>query len=135
MKKIFFMRGPDGRFHEFHQTGPNDPWNPIPWQDVQIQSALHGAGWYVVTSCRPVYSGSDSHTSIRLQLDGSTTTVYAQHMEIYLEEKRLKSCDRCGTTAMAIASFCYHCGTALPEEGRRFTQPPLPPRQARQGST
>jgi hypothetical protein len=134
VKKILFMRGPDGAFHEFHRTGENDEWSPIPFQDMQIQSVLTGAGWYVVVSVRPVYSGSSSHTSVRLELANSPTTVYAQHLEVYLEEKRLKACQGCGMTALAIARFCYHCGAQLPADGAKFTQPPLAPRQGRKST-
>lgn len=129
MKKIFFQRGPDGLFHEFHETGPRDEWLPLPGQDVQIVSALTGNGWYLVVSVRQRYSGSIAHDQLARELDHKPTMVYDAGMEVYLEAKRLKACEVCGVSALNAATFCFHCGTLLPADGGVPMQAPVvPPR-------
>jgi hypothetical protein len=95
-----FQRGPDGAFHEFHVTSVADPWHPIPGQDVNIVRAVHGAGWFTVISCRPVYAGSVAHTDVAKELanfeaelagaEHAASFVHLLHMEVYLEEVTLQ---------------------------------------------
>jgi hypothetical protein len=87
VKKKIYVRSSDGMFHESWETERDDPWQPIPGQDMEVISPISGSGWYIVTSCRPVYSGSPAHNQIALELDGTASMIYLDHMEVYLEPK------------------------------------------------
>lgn len=85
-----FQRGPDGMFHEFHTTRVDDEWQPIPGQDWALIDAVHGAGWFTVVSCRPIYQASTAHPDVAAKLAGEVTVVYLKHMEVFLEKKKVQ---------------------------------------------
>lgn len=90
MKKVFYQRGPDGTFSEFHVTPVDDQWQPIPGQDWALIDAVHGAGWFEVVSVRPIYRASTAHTEVAKGLRGESNLVYLDHMEVFLRDKPIE---------------------------------------------